>query len=324
MSDLAYRCLSKTEAEWQYQNPILAPGEMGFSTDTRQLKIGDGFTPWKNLSCINGENTEKVSAAADDLLPDVEAAPARLANIHIAGNEEPEIIINADRTITIPAELKNIAVQYDNNIETVTFRCPRYWDTIDLASNSVIKIITTHSNEFVLMGSSRAHNITIINTNEFTFDWLVPQILTQESGTISLSITIVDDSDTPGWRWNSQINQNGFTILPTYANDGIDYDEWGTIEDCRTILEEMVDDIVLNDYVKNTDYATEQTAGLIKGTNTFALSINSGGGLMCNTLTNEDFQNKTSDAAFVSVGTLKNVLAALINNIKEGGEDINE
>ena len=317
MSDLAYRCLSKTEAEWQYQNPILAPGEMGFSTDTRQLKIGDGFTPWKNLDCINGEK-----ACSDDLLPEIEAAPAGTARI--AGDEEPEIIINADRTITIPAELKNIAVQYDNNIETVTFRCPRYWDNIDLASNSVIKIITTHSNEAVLMGSSRAHNITTLDDNtEFTFDWLVPQLLTQESGNVSLSILIEENSDTPAWRWNSQICKDGFTILPTYANSGIDYDEWGTMDDCRTILEEMVDEIVLNDYVKKTDYAKTGVPGLLTGTNTYALSVNGSGGLTCNVLTNEEFQNKTN-SAFVSVGTLKNVLAALINNIKEGGEDTNE
>ena len=30
--------------------------------------------------------------------------------------EEPHIIINSDRSVTIPEELKNIAVQYDHNI----------------------------------------------------------------------------------------------------------------------------------------------------------------------------------------------------------------
>ena len=44
---------------------------------------------------------------------------------------KPHIVINSDRTITVPNSLKRIAVQYDHNIETITFDCPRYWDELD-------------------------------------------------------------------------------------------------------------------------------------------------------------------------------------------------
>lgn len=31
---------------------------------------------------------------------------------------EPHIVVGSDRMITVPDELKNIAVQYDHNVET--------------------------------------------------------------------------------------------------------------------------------------------------------------------------------------------------------------
>lgn len=41
-----------TAAEWAADNPILGPGEPGFETDTRYLKIGDGVTPWNSLGYV--------------------------------------------------------------------------------------------------------------------------------------------------------------------------------------------------------------------------------------------------------------------------------
>ena len=39
-------------ASWVRLNPILAPGEPGFELDTGRLKIGNGITPWLELSYI--------------------------------------------------------------------------------------------------------------------------------------------------------------------------------------------------------------------------------------------------------------------------------
>lgn len=38
---------------WQRVNPILAPGEPGWTLDTHVLKIGDGTTPWNQLNAIS-------------------------------------------------------------------------------------------------------------------------------------------------------------------------------------------------------------------------------------------------------------------------------
>jgi len=38
-----------TGTQWQISNPILLDGEMGYASDTRMLKIGDGETKWNAL-----------------------------------------------------------------------------------------------------------------------------------------------------------------------------------------------------------------------------------------------------------------------------------
>jgi hypothetical protein len=39
---------------WNRNNPVLAPGEPGWTLDTHVLKIGDGVTAWKDLEPIGG------------------------------------------------------------------------------------------------------------------------------------------------------------------------------------------------------------------------------------------------------------------------------
>lgn len=40
---------SDTEANWELHNPVLLKGEIAFSIDNYNLKIGDGITAWKDL-----------------------------------------------------------------------------------------------------------------------------------------------------------------------------------------------------------------------------------------------------------------------------------
>ena len=43
-----------TAANWTSNNPTLAAGEIGFETDTKKLKIGDGTTAWTSLAYAIG------------------------------------------------------------------------------------------------------------------------------------------------------------------------------------------------------------------------------------------------------------------------------
>ena len=55
--------------------------------------------------------------------------------------------------------------------------------------------------------------------------------------------------------------------------------------------------------------------GLLTGTNTYGISINGSGGLTCNILSYEEYVKKTTNA-FVSVGTLKNVIDETVGDIE--------
>jgi Major tropism determinant N-terminal domain len=41
-----------TAVNWTYGNHILAQGEIGFETDTKKFKIGDGTTAWASLPYV--------------------------------------------------------------------------------------------------------------------------------------------------------------------------------------------------------------------------------------------------------------------------------
>lgn len=46
-----------TAANWTTANPILADREMGYETDTRKLKVGNGTSAWAALPYINGSDS---------------------------------------------------------------------------------------------------------------------------------------------------------------------------------------------------------------------------------------------------------------------------
>ena len=76
--------------------------------------------------------------------------------------------------------------------------------------------------------------------------------------------------------------------------------------------------------VSNTDYAgnNNNVAGVIKVYNTYGITIDSTGSLKANTFTNAQYGNAT-DFAFISKGTLNNVLTEQIGNINSVLDAIN-
>ena len=71
----------------------------------------------------------------------------------------------------------------------------------------------------------------------------------------------------------------------------------------------------LTDYVKNTDYATDSKAGVIKTSTTYSNAMTGAGALYCMVLTNPQYQSG-NNSMFVSKGTLENVITGkgLVSN----------
>lgn len=122
--------------------------------------------------------------------------------------EEPHIVIDSNRFITVPEQLKRLGVQYDHNIETVTFDMPRYWDGCDLAQ------MTLYINYMLPSREPGSHlvdqdSITIdpVNPDILHFDWTISGHTTKAKGNLAFLVCAktVDDNGDEELHWNSEL-----------------------------------------------------------------------------------------------------------------------
>lgn len=131
-----------------------------------------------------------------------------MSNDDIAAyTSEPEaegmIVVGDDRRVIVPDKLKRIAVQYDHNIETVTFDCPRYWDDHDMSKMIVYINYRLPNGD---LGSYIAGNIKA-SGNRMNFDWTILKGVTQYKGEIAFLICIkkTDSEGLEDNHWNSEL-----------------------------------------------------------------------------------------------------------------------
>lgn len=155
---------------------------------------------------------------------------------------EGHIVIDKDRIIRVPTELKRIAVQYDANIETVTFDCPRYWDEHDLSEMNIYINYKLPGNLINNIGQSLVKNLRINEDDEniINFDWTIGPILTNNKGDLPFSVCAKSktnqDSD-EAIRWYTEINTE-LTI-----SEGMDGS--GDIEDnYEDLFPDVINDII--------------------------------------------------------------------------------
>lgn len=132
-----------------------------------------------------------------------------------SGDEERHIVIGRDRIIAVPEELKKIAVQYDHDIETVTFDCPRYWDGHDLSGNTFVAYIN-YMREDGAVGTKLATNKVVDTSDDqiMHFDWTVSRNATEVKGALRFLVCIkkVDTDGNEVNHWNSEINEEMYIV----------------------------------------------------------------------------------------------------------------
>lgn len=186
-----------------------------------------------------------------------------------AAESEPHIVINSDRTITVPPELKHIAVQFDHNIETVTFDCPRYWDAHDF---STMKVYIVYRRKDGYKDRYPADNITVDKTDEsiIHFEWTISKNVTLVKGNISFIICInsTDDTGVETNHWNSRLNQD------LVVDEGLECSADEIVEQNPDAIESVLirldavernsvnpdyeqNDVTAPDYIKNRPFYTE-------------------------------------------------------------------
>ena len=134
-----------------------------------------------------------------------------LLNALTESTEDPEvtgghIVIGKDRFITVPESMRKIAVQYDHDVETVTFDCPRYWDNHDL---SEMVVYINYLRPDGLMGTYKCHGteIDIFDSSIMHFDWTVSGNVTEVAGAVAFLVCIktIDGEGMEITHWNSEL-----------------------------------------------------------------------------------------------------------------------
>lgn len=166
---------------------------------------------------------------AEELLDSLDESGIALYTVD--PDTEPHIIVGSDRFITVPDELKRIAVQYDHNVETVTFDCPRYWDGLDM---SEMKIYINYLRSDKEVGAFIATNVTT-DTEDPTimhFDWTISRNVTEVFGQIAFLVCIkkADENNNEKNHWNSEICKS------CTVSEGLELDE--------EIINEIYPDII--------------------------------------------------------------------------------
>jgi len=79
-----------TASSWTSANTILAAGEIGFETDTKKFKVGDGSTAWTSLGYAG------MSASSTDTLTNktISGSSNTLSNIGNASLTNSSITVN--------------------------------------------------------------------------------------------------------------------------------------------------------------------------------------------------------------------------------------
>ena len=133
------------------------------------------------------------------------------SRIAVADEEDPITI--SERTIIVPPELQNIAVQNDENSEEVTIVIPRYFDGNDLDSyTAILKTVSSGGRDDLPLTK-----ITTSDT-ELTFSWVLCPPQTSYSGELKLQIRFVGD----GFKWETDatsvniiVSQDADPVVPT-------------------------------------------------------------------------------------------------------------
>jgi hypothetical protein len=65
MSTVRIRVRRDTAANWTAVNPVLLGAELGYETDTRKLKFGDGTSAWNSLPYFGGSSITVLNDLVD-------------------------------------------------------------------------------------------------------------------------------------------------------------------------------------------------------------------------------------------------------------------
>ena len=174
---------------------------------------------------------------AENLLNSLETT--NVANSYSVVNEEPHIVVGADRNIIVPQSLRKIAVTGDTGVETVTFDCVRYWDGNDLSTFAIYLNYVLPDRS---IGTYIPKSITAnYGEDVYHFDWEIDRYMTKTNGTIAFAITAI----------KTKLNENGETVVDK---------QWGSFPNTECSIVEGVDIANVPDNEETADILSQITS----------------------------------------------------------------
>lgn len=160
-------------------------------------------------------------------------------NARLSTTNEPHLVIGPDRIITVPTELKRLAVQFDHDVETVTFDCPRYWDEHDMSQMHIYINYLRPDKESAIF---KAQDVTVDELDEtmMHFTWTISRHVTEVPGQIVflVCIKIADAEGNEKTHWNSELCKTCF------VSEGLEIDGEPIRELYPDIIENWYSEVV--------------------------------------------------------------------------------
>lgn len=160
------------------------------------------------------------------------------------------IVVGSDRHVSVPRHLQRIAVQYDHDIETVTFDCPRYWDGHDMSKMHIyINYIRSDRGR----GMFLAKNVKVDSSDSdiMHFDWTISRNVTLAKGKLRFLVCIKKvENALEVNHWNSELCDE------FYISEGLE---------CEDFVEKQEQDII-TDLLIRMDGLLEATAPVLDTT----------------------------------------------------------
>lgn len=157
---------------------------------------------------------------------------------------EPHIVIGPDRVIAVPDELKRLGVQFDHNIETVTFDCPRYWDDTDISEMNLYINFERRDRAKTII---QAENVVVdpYDQSMIHFEWTIGRFVTMLEGDLKFNVCAktVDNDGNEVEHWNSELCKECYISKGLETNSASGDPQ----PDIITYLQSRMDEILATD-----------------------------------------------------------------------------
>jgi hypothetical protein len=166
-------------SNWTSANPTLSLGELGFDTDSKKYKLGDGTTAWNSLSYAGMTSAEITSAIETAVSAVVDLSPSTLDTLNelaAAINDDPAFFTTVETRI---AGVETAIDTHNNDLTDVH----GISDTRNLVyETQLISAMNAHASDTTdIHGIADTANLAVKNNAEFTGTLSLPAETTIET-----------------------------------------------------------------------------------------------------------------------------------------------